>query len=262
LKKIDFLTDIAYLLTYPEKITNFSDKELYEIYKEIHAEYSLPKNEMKIVIAEIESHTGIIMQTGFNRYEFSHSTFQEYLTAEYLVTLQMTQEVIDNFYVSPEPFAIATCISKDSGKWLASLILHEEMDFSKFRRKTYEKETYLNALYEFLSRLILESPAFKVREELGFALLYLIFEVYKRGFADIIEKLMNKINAAESVIAALPNYNITRKPDNVIYLKSKKEIENGNLGFIPQSGYLPSNITKIIKSQEKLLTNNKLNEQT
>ena len=39
------------------------------------------------VIAELESHTGLFIQSGFDQFEFAHKSLQEFLTAEYLVKL-------------------------------------------------------------------------------------------------------------------------------------------------------------------------------
>src|SRR5680860_26433 len=63
-RKMDFLSRFAYELTVVCAEHTFSSGMTKMIYEVICEDYGLPRNESKYVIKEIESHSGIIMQTG------------------------------------------------------------------------------------------------------------------------------------------------------------------------------------------------------
>ena len=119
-KKMKFLSELSYLLTYKIKQIVFSSKELENIYIAIHEKYNLPLEEMKDVVSEIESHTGLITEAGFKSFEFSHLSLQEFLCAKHLVDLPCSQTTINYFFDYPEPISIAISISTEPSIWFSN----------------------------------------------------------------------------------------------------------------------------------------------
>ena len=72
---------------------------------------------MKVVVAEIESHTGLIVESHYRHFEFSHLSIQEFLCAKHLVNLPYSQDTIKYFLEYPEPLAIAVSISGEPSLW-------------------------------------------------------------------------------------------------------------------------------------------------
>ena len=94
-RKFEFLTHLSFCLTMIGRTTVFSKSQLVQAYLKICGNFGLPKSQSAKVANEIESHTGLFVQTGFEKYEFAHKSLQEYLTAEYIVKLP-SLEVIDD----------------------------------------------------------------------------------------------------------------------------------------------------------------------
>ncbi|WP_018621434.1 NACHT domain-containing protein [Spirosoma luteum] len=219
-KKLDFLQEIAFYLTYQIKSNVFSSKLLFEIYKIIHNKYSLPRDEIDEVIAEIESHNGIISEAGYETFEFSHLTLQEYLCAEYLISLPYSRNTITYFFERPDPLAIAICISKDSGLWLSNLLLNENLDISNYTtsktkpQNSYNRGNFENSLSRLLSRLIDEAPIFTQSFELGATIVYLIpnFQNKDQIFG-LVRKLLTIPNVSNSTLLFLNDCTIEIKED-------------------------------------------------
>ena len=80
------MSHLSFWLSYERQKNYFTEQDLYECYNLICMEHNLPKYQMKSVVAELESHTGLVVQTGVKIFEFSHKSLQEFLTAKYLST--------------------------------------------------------------------------------------------------------------------------------------------------------------------------------
>src|SRR3569832_138896 len=83
-RKFDFLCVLAYELT-TDGALRFDATQLELTYRRICVRSGLPAGEAKLVARELESHTGLLIETGYQQYEFAHKSIQEYLTAESLV---------------------------------------------------------------------------------------------------------------------------------------------------------------------------------
>lgn len=199
-KKLDFLQEVSLFLTYQLKSNIFSSNQLEAVYILIHKKYELPKEDMYNVIREIESHNGLISEIGHNAFEFSHLSLQEYLCAESLITLPYSKNTIVYFFERPDPLAIAVCISKDSGLWLANLLLNENLSVQHYT----DKKRFEFSLTRFFSRLIDENPRFNESTELGLVVIYLMSKFHKS--ADIFQLILQFVeidNVKESIILAL-----------------------------------------------------------
>ena len=82
--KIEFLTALAHDLLVERGKRAFRPEDLETAYIDIAPRFDLPLNESRLVVEEIETHTGIVSSNGVG-YEFSHLSIQEYLAADYLV---------------------------------------------------------------------------------------------------------------------------------------------------------------------------------
>ena len=156
---------------------------------------------MKSVVSEIESHTGLISESSYKQFEFSHLSIQEYLCAKYLVNLPYSNNTIKYFSEYPEPLAIATCLSGDSSLWLSNLILNRSLNVASFKGKRKE---FASSMFTFLNRLSLESPNFKISEELGYTFLYIISEFSDdKNFIEIIGHWFEDGSVKKSISIAL-----------------------------------------------------------
>ena len=68
-RKFEFLCQLAYALTTSLQKTVFSNGELLGIYARIFQDYDLDKSEARQVVSELESHTGLLLQSGYEEYD-------------------------------------------------------------------------------------------------------------------------------------------------------------------------------------------------
>lgn len=162
-RKFEFLSNLAYNLTIKNGKSLFSKKDLKNIYNILFVDFDLEKNDSKEVINDLESHTGLFVQAGYDFYEFAHKSIQEYLTAEYIVKLPnipSDKKIIEKL---PNELAITITISSNSSEYfiqLVEVILMEIDDSPIFFQK-------------FVNRLILEKPDFYRNPRVGISALQL-----------------------------------------------------------------------------------------
>lgn len=166
-QKFEFLSNIAFELTSNGIRGEFSDAQLRDAYIAICENFGLSKSKSETddVIQEIESHTGLFVRAGVDKFEFAHKSIQEYLTAEYLVRLPslnfVDEEVIEELGAE---LAVATAISSHSSRYFSEVLLN----IFPRNRLTF------NFIQPFLNRLILEKPDLTLHKELALAVLYLM----------------------------------------------------------------------------------------
>jgi hypothetical protein len=185
-QKFDFLAALSYQLTYKTKAKTFSERELADAYGEIRGAFALPANEATMVVRELETHTGILAESGTGQYEFSHLSLQEYLCADHIVR-QPFPELLDEYATQyPAPLAVATTLSSDGSGWLAKLVL------------THIARTFAPAAVEtFLKRLRVERPTLTPVTVLGAALLYLLSRYPEDEFPSINTQVNELITEGE-----------------------------------------------------------------
>lgn len=159
-RKLEFLCHLAYVLTVNLQKTAFTKHSLATIYDRIHKDYSLLANEVTSVVSEIESHTGLFIQSGYDDFEFAHKSLQEYLTAEYIVKLPSIPRDLKVLLKIPNELAIATTISSKPSEYFCELILDRVVSVNT-------PDVFIKS---FITRLVLERPDFNSSPELGFAL--------------------------------------------------------------------------------------------
>ena len=173
-RKSEFLAELSFLLMYGDDKLQFDNSDLIRIYKEIHLKYGLPKNEAKQVAEEVETHTGILVISGYKKYEFSHLSLHEYLCADYIVRSPMTPKIRELLSKHPEPVAIAVSLASDSSEWFNSLVL----DNTIF-------DVLKGNMGPFIRRLVLERPHFGANEVLGFCIFNVFYSSYIGADDDI-----------------------------------------------------------------------------
>ncbi len=168
-RKFDFLCRLAFEFTTALKTTIFSKYDLLRAYSSICAEFDLPGDEAKQVVAELESHTGLFLESGYEQFEFAHKSLQEYLTAEYLVKLPFIP--VDSAFLKtiPNEIGIAVALSSNPSEYLRQLI------FDGLKKRHWTKE-FIRA---FVNRLLLEKPDFNRTREAGVTLIQL-YTLYVR----------------------------------------------------------------------------------
>lgn len=162
-RKADFLSSLAYHLTTRFQLTIFRRDHLLQIYSKICGSFDLPETEMRLVIDELESHTGLFLRTGLDSFEFAHKSLQEYLAAEHIVKLPHLLSDPNHIVPLPNELAIAVSLSSDPSGYLSHLVL------SRLPKCPCTTEFY----EVFLSRLAQEAPVFTTHEPVVAALLAL-----------------------------------------------------------------------------------------
>lgn len=147
-RKLEFLAQLAFELTTREGAVRFSSETLRKLYARIRADHGLPEKEATNVIQEIESHNGLVIQSGYDHFEFAHKSIQEFLAADYIVRLPSLVAISPVLHLLPNEMAIATALSSKPGEYLCELMLRA---VASVKLKTTWYSTYAN-------RLIQEKP--------------------------------------------------------------------------------------------------------
>lgn len=178
-RKREFLMALAFVLTYQFKTSIFSKAMLNSAYQDICSNFLLPQDEGLKVIKEIESHTGLFINSGHDKYEFPHKSLQEFFAGEYLLKSPHLLNISDRTLHMANEFAIAISLSSDPSASLYHLLdnlpsSHQSKDF----------------LRVFINRMIIERPDFSSSPYLAGGLLKL--NTYL-GTNEGDEQLMNRL---------------------------------------------------------------------
>ena len=168
-RKFEFLCYLAYMLTTSLEKSIFSKRDLLNVYAQIYHDYNLVKSEAQQVVNELEAHTGIFIQSGYEEFEFAHKSLQEYLTAEYIVRLPTIPGSKHGISKLANELAIAIAISSRPGDYFSELV------FNKFMKQ----EVHYNSLRDFLNRLVVEKPDFNTTTNVSLPLIALYSQYIK-----------------------------------------------------------------------------------
>jgi len=237
-RKASFLAAVAYTLTYKAQAKSFAEQDLVGAYLQIYKPFNLPESEAQMVAREIQSHSGIILASGVDRYEFAHLSLQEYLCAQYLVKEPFAEALLTYLTHYPPPLAVAVALASNPGNWLGGLILREQ----NFRAFTPQ------GLQVFLSRLYLERPFFGSSIPAGLVFCKLFYEYRSDSFPSLYQALIRLAEAeevVESIAAALRWFKgdlRASESGKMIVLRSRFGFLN-QFGFeVPESGLLPMGV--------------------
>lgn len=259
-EKEKFLSALSFELTYKQKTNRFDVNNLLESYLSIYKKFNLDKNEAELVIEEIESHTGLIIKSGYSFFEFSHLSLQEYLCANYLVRSPISKNISLYLKEYPAPLAIAIALSTEPGAWFSMVILSDyESDESKLVSQN---------LYTLLDRLNLEGIEFEESSLLGFALLKLATLSYQsenNKFKGATKKLLKKKQSIKSIRKVLNLYTMdsTKENSDVYYLSRRCGILNQYELEAPVNPTIPIFIIDaLVRKNELKMTVNSYDENT
>ena len=219
-RKYDFLCHLAYLLTIYKQTTVFSKSDLLDIYKLIYKNYNLLSDESQQVVSELESHTGLLLQSGNDSFEFVHKSFQEYLTAEFLVRLPSLPSSVGILTKLPNELAISVTISSMPSEFFSKLIFGSLQKIGVMQ----------NFIKIFISRLILEKPDFSTNTQviLSLLLLYSLYiesSLYKKGAYTYFDTKM--IADLENIITTTLQESSKRLFEESYFVEYTCELENG-----------------------------------
>jgi len=172
-RKFEFLSNLAFNLSIKNSKAVFSRSDLQSIYKTIYIDFDLDSSDSTEVILDIESHTGLFVQAGYDFYEFAHKSIQEFLTADYIVKLPNIPSQNKIIEKLPNELAIAITISSNPSEYFIQIvknILLPMVDSHIFIQK-------------FINRLILEKPDFYRNSKVGFSAL-LLYSKYMQQNSD------------------------------------------------------------------------------
>jgi energy-coupling factor transporter ATP-binding protein EcfA2 len=165
-RKFEFLCHLAFVLTVSLQKTIFTKDDLLSAFNMTFHDYDLQRSEAQQVVNELETHTGLILQLGSDRFEFAHKSLQEFLTAEHLVRLpsQPSYPVLSRI---PNELAIAVAISSRPSDYFSELVVY----------RLVEQKVSRDFISSFLTRLTLEKPDFNSFDglSLAIAILYSLY---------------------------------------------------------------------------------------
>lgn len=122
-RKREFLAALAYTLATKFSASRFSTFTMQQAYLEIFGKFGLPHEEADLVVKEVESHTGLIVESGYGHFEFSHKSLQEYLAAEHIVRMPSLALTYPHLVALPNELAIATALSSLPEEYFAEIVL-------------------------------------------------------------------------------------------------------------------------------------------
>jgi len=251
-RKFEFLSSLAFNLTISNNTNSFSDNDLKSIYQKIHQDFDLEATEMLSVINELESHNGLILQSGFQRFEFAHKSIQEYLTAEFIVKLPSIPSSRQTVIKLPNEFAVAIAISSKPSEYFLELVdnrivpMKLDSQFIKpfINRLLLEKVDFNRQINIAASALMLYSIYIKAVKEESQQLQMFYFDDLTMEFERFVEEIFKR----NDKVNFFNNYTITEKlpsfGEEYIY---KLELVKRRGQKLPRTlfvreGFLPSSI--------------------
>jgi len=251
-RKFDFLSHLAFHFSVKHSKSIFSDEDLIEAFKSIHFNFGLEMSDMNKVILEIESHNGIFIKAGYFKYEFSHKSIQEYLTADYLIKLPNLPDNPKVLATIPNELALMVSLSSNPSLQFFDIIFDSDQIFNDSN----------DFVHIFLERIILEKIDFNPCIELAVVLVYLhnklVYKKKKRKkVSDIVSYFINNMLEQKSTsqsIELLGNFYTISKLANTkdttkrvsfeyqLYLRTK---------FYENYSYLPDHMYYVMDVFEK-----------
>jgi Cdc6-like AAA superfamily ATPase len=227
-RKFDFLCNLSFYFTTKLQSLIFSKYEFKSAYKEICINFNLPLNESEEVAVELESHTGLFLQTSYEEFEFAHKSLQEYLSAEYLVRLPQIPFETYLLNVLPNELALAIAISSNPTLYISNLFL---VNFQ------INKSINNEFLKPFLSRLYIEKPDFIVDPILGVTFMSIAEKLNQSEPSIIFGELTSAIQVKKSIKAMMNYYKIdsevNRQNNKIITLLNISSFANNVTSHLP-----------------------------
>lgn len=251
-RKREFLSSVSYEISKKNSSAVFTHTELQNAFSKVYKRFDLPFDQMEKIITEVESHTGLLLRSGFDSFEYYHKSIQEFLCAEMLSRLPIMPNNIKFLFDMPNECAIATSLSADPNSFLALLCFRlyriansEEIDPRKNR-------ILLDAFWiPYFERLLIEKVIFEENELLGLCFLTLASfgwvherhvktQYTKREFYDQYLSKLSVLSKDEVFLSSVRNiiryFEVWKKTENWIIIHRKKQIpiEFNYFGSLPK----------------------------
>ena len=223
-RKFDFLSHLAYDLTIRFDKKVYFEEDLKDSFYNINDSFSLPKNQCLKVIREIEAHTGILIQSSYESFEFVHKSMQEYLAAEHIVKMpEIPRKLLYNTNISNE-LAITVALSSDPNSYFFKLV------FEVFKSNPFGG----HFIIEFLSRLAYEKPDFKESILIPYCLAELSHNYLDNNLENQ-EKMVNIINDLKEIHSVRMSFkkfslNISITLENIEDYEAQEIVDEENEG--------------------------------
>lgn len=233
-KKKEFLAHLSFWLSFHLGKNIFNSDDIRKCYNKIHRSHNLPDSQAKKVVTELENHTGIFIQTGFNSYQFSHKSLQEFLTAKYLSALPIIPDasILKNL---PNETAILICLSAHPNYFFEVL----NKDFKQY------DDHFWSILF---NRLIEEKPDFDESPGVIIFFLHSIWHqrnlIFKKAFARLLETTNLKIAFKEFFKLYERN---GKFDDQISYIHKNIKTPMLERNYYPSQIHTDLEITKLIK---------------
>jgi len=134
----------------------------------------------------------LLQKIGFDQYEFSHLSLQEYLCANYLVREPITDNIYNYLSQYPAPLAISVTLSSHPSNWLSNILL--------FNRKW--SEPIVKNISSLFDRIVHERTYFEESELLGVSLIK-VLSYFSKYYSEILVDSFFNLLKSEGVKASL-----------------------------------------------------------
>lgn len=216
-KKERFLQAIAFELAIAGHRGSFRRRDLVLVYQYLAVQFNLPADECDLVLAELESHTGIIQSVGHDQYDWVHIAIQEYLAAMHAHrTANVSKRLVPSF---PNEMALVVAYSTSPDDFLESVAQEVLQVDSLDARERFTSS--------FLARLAREAATFSSTTRVGWILVSLLDALVRPSMrtksvedqvhsADI-GRLLSSPDIAAAIAAVVEDANVERR-DNTFLL--------------------------------------------
>jgi len=240
----EFLCSLAYELTIKYQTTVFYKNDLEVIFNSICGTYSLPLDKAENIFDEIESHHGLILKTGFDKYEFAHKSIQEYLTADYIARMQPFNIAESKLQLLPHELAISVAISSTPTEFFCHLVFKILLKNKKLENRFIEV---------FISRLVQENPDFKSDGLLGLSILNLFSLLFINNEQYELVRLINQLNLI--FVDAKVNMALGELLKNYCFFEfsKKKLLDMSEVTFVKFQKLTKSNIDPTLHNAPRII---------
>lgn len=121
-RKREFLEHIGYHCSFVAGKASMTTGEMRSTISWAKNDFRLSGAQIIEVLNSIEEHTSIFVQSGADRYEFSHKTLQEFFAAQFVVKLGYVPKLTTKGGNVANELAMATAMSSDSTAYLGSIL--------------------------------------------------------------------------------------------------------------------------------------------
>ena len=231
--KFDFLCQLSYEFTIGYKTFSFDENILSEIYKNIRIYFNLPESDSKLVIKEIESYSGLVIECAFRNYQFVHKSFQEYLTAEYISRLSSFEDIKHNkLDTIPNELAIAVGLSSSPSSYFNKIVEYFDRQYIRFEKEFFSV---------FLNRLLTENVDLDISDSVAISFLIIANKCREdeefKAIDKVLEQFYSKYDYSNILLCYQHSNYSTEKGRKIRLVLENKEKKYPYIIIIPMRMY-------------------------